>query len=130
MVDNVSWYMNTIKSEHRLDLVLETGLLLDHVSSGPKQAAIFDFYPRGNIDSFEFSVSVVAGKFAAIYLISLPARSLSFVGTSAGFTTMHSIPFSRNCSWIQNLEYPVKRRDRLRQGNFGSSNWQEPTAWW
>lgn len=56
------------KRQAGLDLVLTPGLFLDHVSSGPEQTAIFDFYSRGNIDSFEFSVSEAAGKFAAIYL--------------------------------------------------------------
>jgi hypothetical protein len=61
--------MDAIKSEHGLDLVLAPGLLLDHVSPGPEQTAIFDVWPRGNIDSLEFSVPEAAGKFAAIHLI-------------------------------------------------------------
>ena len=65
----VRMYMNTVKSEHGLDLVLATDLLSDHAPSGPEQTAVFDLHPSGNIDSFEFAVPEAAGKLAAIYFI-------------------------------------------------------------
>jgi hypothetical protein len=76
--------MNAIKSEHGLYLVLAPGLLLDHALSGSEQTAIFDFYPGGDIDSYEFSVPVAAGKFAAIHLIGFACPFFVFCRDISG----------------------------------------------
>ena len=71
--------MDTIKKEHRFDLVLATGLLSDHALAGPHQTAIFQLRAAGDIDALEFSVPQIPGEFTAIGPIPF-ASSLFVLG--------------------------------------------------
>jgi hypothetical protein len=58
--------IDAVKENHRLNLILTSGLFSDHMHTGPDQAAIFQLRSGRNIDGFNLPAAESSGKFTAV----------------------------------------------------------------